>query len=389
MNSACPSSPHTQPFIQEIKHCPADIRPSSDCLKGLGLAVKDLFSIAGYANSAGNPDWLAQQEVATATAPLVKQLLNAGCDLVGLTLTDELAYSLMGNNIHYGRLVNPAAAKRLTGGSSSGSAVAVAAGLADIGLGTDTGGSIRVPASFCGLYGLRPTHGVLDSDGLIGLAPSFDTPGWMSRDLASMDRVTELLIPEHSTPSPEGFQLWWPDDLPKALAQTLLAKFANAGISVELRLLSKHLREQAATCFRILQAREANQLHGAWISQTQPRLGPDIAARFAQAAQLSLADEQAALNTLAQLKDQLNSSAWVLLPTTGGAAPLLQASAAQLDQVRQQLQGLTAYAGLFQRPQITLPLLQDQQAPWGLSLMGPRFSDRMLIQQAKRFLPCF
>lgn len=389
MNSACQPLPPRQAFRQMIAHCPADTTPSSGPLKGLRLAVKDLFAIAGYANSAGNPDWLAQQPVATTTAPLVKQLLESGCELVGLTLTDELAYSLMGNNVHYGRLVNPAAAERFTGGSSSGSAVAVAAGLADIGLGTDTGGSIRVPASFCGLYGLRPTHGALDSEGLIGLAPSFDTPGWMTRDLASLKRVAEQLLTDQPSAPPEGFQLWWPDDLPESLAQQLIAQCAQAGIPIELRRLSKRLREQAATCFRLLQAREAEKLHGNWVRQAQPRLGADIADRFAFAAQLTEQDEQMALQQLAQLEEQLNGTPWVILPTTAGAAPRLESSAAQLDQVRHQLQGLTAFAGLFGRPQISLPLLEDQQAPWGLSLLGPRFSDRALIALAERFLPCF
>ena len=121
-------------------------------------------------------------------------MLQAGAAFKGKTITDELAYSLHGQNKHYETLVNPVAPAHIPGGSSSGSAVAVSAHLADIGLGTDTGGSIRVPSSYQGLWGLRPTHGVVACDNMVALAPSFDTVGWMTRDLNTLTKVANVCI---------------------------------------------------------------------------------------------------------------------------------------------------------------------------------------------------
>ncbi|MQY25512.1 amidase family protein [Nocardia aurantia] len=159
------------------------------------VAVKDLFAVAGQQIGAGNPAWLAEAPVETSHADAVTALLNAGADITGMALTDELAFSLEGANIHYGAVPNPVAPQHLCGGSSSGPAAAVAAGVADIGLGTDTAGSIRVPASYCGLYGLRTTHDAVSRTGLLGLAPSFDTVGLLTRDLDLLTRAADALLP--------------------------------------------------------------------------------------------------------------------------------------------------------------------------------------------------
>lgn len=380
---------HDNPFITTELAAPADCNLCSTSLKDLRLAVKDLFAVAGHCNSAGNPDWLAAQQPAPVTAAVVKQLLQAGAELVGMTHTDELAYSLMGNNVHYGALINPAAPDRVSGGSSSGSAVAVAAGLADIGLGTDTGGSIRVPASFCGLYGMRPSHGALDMSGVTGLAPPYDTIGWMTRDLSTLQRVGDLLLPKDQGKAGFGYELWWPDDLSHQFAGELLARFQAGGLEVSLRLLSGKVREQAADAFRILQGLAVEGLHGEWVRQTRPRLGEDIAARFAMAAELNGVDESRARESLKDLNSRFGTNNWIIMPTTIGAAPLIHADAAALEHARRGLLGLTALAGLSGRPQVTLPLLEDQGAPWGLSLMGPRHTDRALLDQAELLINCF
>jgi amidase len=173
-------------------------------LKGLSFGVKDVFDIKGYRSSAGNPDWLQSHQASKGHAPIINQLLEQGGCLKGTTHTDELMYSLNGENFHYGTPVNPRSADRIPGGSSSGSAVAVAAGLVAFALGTDTGGSIRVPSSYCGIFGFRPTHGVVDSKGVIPLAKSFDTVGWMTRDPNLLLAVGEVLIHE-GTDDKEGF----------------------------------------------------------------------------------------------------------------------------------------------------------------------------------------
>jgi amidase len=146
-------------------------------LTGLTFAAKDVFDIAGHRTGNGNPVWLETHPPAERTASAVQRLLDAGARMVGKTHTDDMAYSLNGENVHYGTPVNPVAPGRIPGGSSSGSAAAVAGGLVDFALGTDCGGSVRLLASYCGLYGLRPTHGLAPADGVVPLASSFDAVG--------------------------------------------------------------------------------------------------------------------------------------------------------------------------------------------------------------------
>src|SRR5438093_9304209 len=128
-------------------------------LANLVFGLKDIYDVAGHKTGFGSPDWLATHSPAARTAPSVQVLLDAGADLVGKTHNDELTYSLTGENAHYGTPINVNAPGRIPGGSSSGSAAAVAGGLVDFAVGSDTGGSVRAPASFCGIYGIRPTHG--------------------------------------------------------------------------------------------------------------------------------------------------------------------------------------------------------------------------------------
>src|ERR687890_786551 len=158
-------------------------------LTGLTFAAKDLFDVAGYPTSGGSPHLLALSGVKTRTAPTVQRLLDAGARLVGKTITDELAFSMNGKNAHFGTPVNGAAPDRIPGGSSSGSAAAVSNGLCDFALGTDTGGSVRAPASHCGLFGIRPTHGRVSLEGCHDLAPSFDSCGYFTRDGSTFTRV--------------------------------------------------------------------------------------------------------------------------------------------------------------------------------------------------------
>src|SRR6266566_809665 len=163
-------------------------------LAGLTFAAKDLFDIAGHPTGGGNPDWARTNPVPTRHAWAVQRLLDAGATLIGKTITDEVSLGIVGENAFYGTPVNPRAPGRVPGGSSSGSAAAVASGICDTALGTDTGGSVRVPASFCGLYGIRPTHGRLDVSGMMAQAPSSDTTGWFARDAETFARVSAVML---------------------------------------------------------------------------------------------------------------------------------------------------------------------------------------------------
>ena len=156
--------------------------------------MKDLYDIAGTSTGGGNPEWLAAQKPAAAHAAAVKKLLNAGAIVIGKAICDEFFYSVSGANAHYGTPANLRAPGRLPGGSSSGSAAATAAGVCDFALGSDTGGSVRIPASFCGLYGIRPTHGRVDLSGGMAMAPSFDTAGWFASGPGVFRRIGSVLL---------------------------------------------------------------------------------------------------------------------------------------------------------------------------------------------------
>src|SRR5262249_17092390 len=176
-------------------------------LDGLTFAVKDVFDVAGQRTGFGQPTWLATHLPAEATAPAVGRLLAAGACMIGRAICDELTYSLDGENVHYGTPLNPACPERIPGGSSSGSASAVAGGLCEFSLGTDCAGSVRIPASFCGLYGMRPTRGRVPLKGAAPFARSFDTAGWLTRDADVLELVGHTLIDERSMDAPGNSRL--------------------------------------------------------------------------------------------------------------------------------------------------------------------------------------
>lgn len=363
-------------------------------LKGLRLAVKDLFHMAGLPTSAGNPTWLASHDIPTQTSSSVTALLAAGAEFCGKTITDELAYSLNGQNSHYGTPCNPITPDRLPGGSSSGSAVAVSSGMADIGLGTDTGGSIRVPSSYNGLFGLRPTHGAIDSDNMVALAPSFDTVGWMTKDLENLEKVAKILLtkalPESTLTSFN--QVLICDNLVDQVAHsnelhTQLDIWRHQGLLTnEASLLIDTQAWKASETFRTLQGAEIWQEHGEWITEVQPEFAPDIQLRFEWCATIS-ADEVAAAKQQRKdftdwIQDELKDSV-LIIPTTPGLSPLFTASADDLAAYRNQLMDITAIAGLAGLPQLHLPVCELNGAPCGLSLIGSKGSDLALIEFAK------
>ncbi|MEC0170353.1 amidase family protein, partial [Paenibacillus graminis] len=265
-------------------------------LAGLSFAVKDVFAVAGHRSSAGNPDWLRSHQPSQMHAAAVRRLLQSGASLRGATHTDELMYSLGGENYHYGTPVNPRARGRIPGGSSSGSAVAVASGDVDFALGTDTGGSVRVPSAYCGVYGFRPTHGAVEMEGVIPLAPGFDTVGWITARPELLLRAGEVLLGAAAPGSgagtmgklhimPEAWALAGADSA-AGLQGGLQVLQAGAGWSGATEIAPEGLKTWMDV-FRELQGAEIWATHGAWIERAQPLFGPDIAARFAWAAGLA------------------------------------------------------------------------------------------------------
>lgn len=367
-------------------------------LAGLRLAVKDIYDVAGYRTGCGNPSKFVDGHAASSTAAAVQMILDAGARFVGKTQTDELAFSLIGQNAHFLFPVNPAAPERVTGGSSSGSAAAVAGGLADIAVGSDTGGSIRAPASFCGLIGLRTTHGRISLEGAMKLAPSFDTFGWFADDIETYETVGKLLLglDPHQQPLNRPLSIGWLDAFvagPAEAAEYARMKALAATVIGEPTLMEYSFAsfpDELYWCFRRLQAFEAWREHGAWIAGGNRQLGPGVEERFGfgRAVDIKTAHAEAArrLTFRTELADLLGSHGFLVLPTVPGAAPLAEGAPEQLQAYRERAQHLLCLSGLSGFPEITLPLGQIDGAPFGLSLLGPSGSDVALIRLGRRIL---
>ncbi|WP_172193908.1 amidase [Saccharibacillus qingshengii] len=371
-------------------------------LDGLTFAVKDVFDIEGVTRGAGNPDWLRTHEPSDRTAPALLKLLEGGARLQGTTQTDELMYSLNGQNSHYGTPVNPAAPERIPGGSSSGSAVAAAAGLVDFAVGTDTGGSVRIPSSYCGLYGFRPTHGAVSAEGVIPLAASFDTVGWMSRDVSVLRRVGQVLLggnearSERAQPftrffaAEEAWALLESSDRRRLQQQLGISEgWENGRIEIELTAEGESLGDWSAA-FRVLQGLEIWEQHGAWIERERPAFGPGIAERFQWTSTLrpgdSGAEAERRRRVRSQLVDLLGSDGLLAVPTAPGPAPLLGLGGPEAEAYRAKTMQLSCIAGLSGLPQVTVPVLREDGLPIGLSWIGGPGTDlRLLDWIAERF----
>ncbi len=369
-------------------------------LSGLTFAVKDIFDVAGYPTGCGNPEKRAESErdLPRTNAPVVGALLAAGAGFAGKAQSAELAFSLDGRNDHFGTPENPAAPGRVPGGSSSGSASAVAGGLVDFALGSDTGGSVRGPASLCGLIGLRPTFGRIDIDGTMPLSPSLDTVGWFARSADVYERVGAVLLGE-DTGGP-------------ALRRMVIAEDANALLmgAAEVAALEsaaahvgKHLEPAGARIvaadglsawttdvFRTIQGFEAWQCHGAWIESRQPNLLPAIRERFDAAKRVSAEDYKTAGTRRAAIREHLASivgeDGVIVLPTMPTIAPRLDADDDYFANFRAQALQMLCISGLSGFPQISLPLAVVDGCPIGLSLIAPAGRDRALIELAKSIL---
>ena len=385
------------PYGAFVPHATARLEgAATGPLAGLSFAAKDLFDVAGYVTGGGNPDWLALHAPATRTAPVVQRLVDAGATLVGKTHTDELTRGIFGENAHYGTPRNPKAPGRVSGGSSSGSAAAVAGGLVDFALGTDTGGSVRVPASFCGIYGIRPSLGSLSLEGVIGQARSFDTVGWLAGDAACLARVGAVLLdPEPTTESPWQRLILAEDAFAEAEPETqdalepALDRLARLFPKVETRPVSSKplgewLRHQGA-----VQGREAWSTFADWIDRHNPRFGFEVADNFLRGRQVEDAAFEAGREFLAarrrEVASWLDERTVVALPTTPFPAPPIGLPRSEMWQRRQAVITLTCIAGTLGSPQVSIPAGEIGGLPVGLSILGARGTDGMLLRLACRY----
>jgi amidase len=362
-------------------------------LAGLTFGAKDLFDVAGHPTGGGNPDWGRSHVIPARHAWAVQRLLDAGAMLVGKTVTDEVSLGILGENAFDGTPLNPKARDRVPGGSSSGSASAVAQSLCDIALGTDTGGSVRVPASFCGLYGIRPTHGRLDLTGMLPQAPSSDTAGWFARDAATFARVSQVLLGEPIT-----------TELPTRLVVAVdTFGFADPETAAALRpmvqrlsALVTHVREDLlapaglsvwARAQQTLQRHEAWLTFRDWIDKVNPRMAFSVARNMAYAAAAPDGERQwAALmrdEARARLQWLAPPGTIVCMPTTPFGAPPKGMPITTLDPLRARIACLTAHGGLTGRPQVSVPGASVDGLPVGLSIVGWPGSDATLVAVAK------
>lgn len=364
-------------------------------LTGLCFGVKDLFDIAGYPTGGGNPIVLALSGIKTRTAPTVQRLLDAGARLAGKTVTDELAFSMTGNNVHFGAPLNGAAPDRISGGSSSGSAAAVSHGLCDFALGTDTGGSVRAPANHCGLYGLRPTHGRVSLEGALDLAPSLDTCGWFARDVQTFARVADVLLQPDTAPLPPQVRLLRPLDVwalssPAAVAALEPALQRVQAVLGQAQPVQAQLDSFEAMywAFRYIQGREAWMTDGPLLERYHPPLGAAVRQRLEWSR--TVTDTQWVPATAfrqrfrAHLAALLGNDGVLVMPTMHDIAPLRADSEEAVEDYRNRSTESLCMAGLSGFPQLSMPLATRAGAPLGLSLLGPAGSNRSLIALAER-----
>lgn len=362
-------------------------------LSGLTFAAKDLFDVAGHPTGGGNHDWAKHYRVPAQHAWAVQALLDAGATLVGKTITDEVSLGIFGESAYDGTPLNSAAPDRVPGGSSSGSAAAVAAGLCDTALGTDTGGSVRVPSSFCGLYGIRPTHGRVSVEGLMPQAPSSDTAGWFARDAATFARVSAVMLQEA---------------IPAALPRKLLIAtdafgFADPEVAAALRPMVDRLAALLGSAGevlmappglsvwgraqRVLQPYEAWQTFQPWLDAANPRLAFTVARGLIAGSQVTPEERSWAslmrLEARGRLRHLLPAGTILCLPTTPFPAPLRGRSVSEQQADRDRILCLCAHGGLAGMPQVNLPGSTVVGLPIGLSILGGPGTDAILVAVAK------
>jgi amidase len=365
-------------------------------LAGLTFAAKDLFDVAGHPTGGGNPDWARAHPIPTRHAWAVQRLLDAGATLIGKTITDEVSLGILGENPFDGTPLNPRAPEHVPGGSSSGSASAVAQGLCDAALGTDTGGSVRVPASFCGLHGIRPTHGRLDLGGMMTQAPSSDTTGWFARDAGTFARISAALLGEPipsalATPLPMRLVVavdafGFADAETAAALQPMVRRLAALVLDVREDLLAPPGLSVWARAQRTLQSAEAWATFRGWLDRENPRLAWSVARNLASADAISESDRQWASLMRAEARARV---AWLLppgtilcLPTTPFPAPRKGLPLATLDPLRGRITCLCAHGGLTGVPQVNLPGAEVDGRPVGLSILAARGRDATLVAVA-------
>ena len=374
-----------------VPHTPTNdiVTCNTGLLKDLKFVTKDMCDIKNFKTSCGNPDFYKKCKPANDFAPFLKKILNKGAKLKGITICDEFFYSIIGENNHYGTPVNLNAPNCVPGGSSSGSAAALTTNLYDFSIGSDTGGSVRVPASFCGLYGIRPTHGRIDATGVYPMAPSFDTIGWFSRDVDIFKKVGSVLLNKDEASNISFNSYVIAEDLLELAEENLQRQFneyLNTNLPNLLRIkISIKDKAEIADYFRILQGGEIKEHMIPWIEKNNPEISTEINNRIKMASNITKDEINLANKFRKDLISEVNISLpkgnIAIFPTTPFSAPLCGQDEYALGASRKKLMSMTSITGMTSRPQISIPKLKDKTGPVGISLLGWENSDEILLNK--------
>ena len=358
-------------------------------LKNLKFVLKDMCDVKNIKTSCGNPDFYKACEPAKKHAEFLSNILSEGAILEGITICDEFFYSVIGENSHYGTPKNLNAPNCVPGGSSSGSAAALTTDLFDFSIGSDTGGSVRVPASFCGLLGIRPTHGRIKSNGVYPMAPSFDTIGWFSNNIKTFQKIGEVLLNKNENENITFNQFVIAEDLLELVDTDIKNQFNSYYKELHPNIkhirLSKFSKSEIADNFRILQAGEIKEHVIPWIEKNKPKISLEINSRIEMASKISPLEIDAAKTFRQEIISEINNSLpegdIAIFPTTPFSAPKCGQSDQDLGSDRKKIMEMTSIAGMTSRPQISIPKFKGKTGPVGISILGWQYSDEILLNK--------
>lgn len=384
-------------------------------LAGLTFAVNDIFELEDYVTGFGNPDWARTHEAAEKTAVTVTALLKNGAVCVGKTVMGELGFGVSGENMHYGTPINPEMPAHVPGGSSSGSAVAVAAGLVDFALGTDTIGCIRIPAAFCGLLSYRPSHGAVSTIGVLPNSQSLDTVGWLARDPSILLRVGHTLLKLNTVEPRRARRLIFADDLfqlskvPKQKAEGVISKaienlsgyqpqqHINFGQHISLNVLSlKGFLDQStnlqngisnlkalSSAMVSLQRHEFKTNHEDWVKSVEPKLAFDVSDNVLTAIDTTHENIKALYDIRKELRAcmqiLLKDDGILVIPTVADPPSKLNSKKRDTVESHNRALILSSIASMSGCCQVTIPLGKNDGCPISVSFITFHGGDKFLL----------
>lgn len=359
-------------------------------LKGLVFGVKDVFKILGTTWGNGHPEWLRTSSPDEFTSSMITKLLEDGADLVGKTVCDELCFSISGENWNYGSPINPHDPRRLTGGSSSGSAAATAGGLVDFALGSDCLGSVRVPASYNGVLGMRPTYGRVPNDGEVKYCDSMDVLGYVAENPASFKKISKVILGEDKEKFKFKKLLIAKDcfdivnkDVKEALQPAVDYIASGFDLVEEVEVSVEGLEDWVET-FRIIQGYEVWESYGGWVRKHKPYLPLGQEERLEWVSTITMTEYKKALIKMEKITKRMEEliplDAILCLPTAASVAPLRSTPLEEINATRLQSSALLCISPLSGTPQITLPMINHEGVPLGISLIGAKGTDLALAE---------